>query len=550
MSVAESAEAAARPPRKRSITETLRGQLLSVGVLALVLLVLTIVDPAAWDGPWLWASVAVVVAATGLALLGQGPLYEATWLPVVVPAMDLLVIVLLLGDPEVPRIAAMLAVVPAFWLGFVGRRRGVAIAAIGGTATGVTMAFRIADSMGTTMTANAVGAVLVPLTLIAAAFFADAYTGRFDQQQLAILEREREKTELARQLAADGVLLDAIFETARVGLMLLDADGGVVRVNPTLSTHPALDGTSLEHVLDGATFLDLESRQPIPRGEMAFLRAARGESFDNSRFWITRPGNDMFAVTVSSRPLLVDGEFRGSIASVDDVTAYMRMLEDRDDFVALVSHELRTPLTSIAGYIELAMDEEMSDELRAWLKIVERNSTRLRTLVEDLLIVGEMSRGELHLEPADIDLRAVTEDAVATLAHRARNRGVELRLVDGPPVPLLADARRVSQVVENLISNGIKYTSDRGFVEVRVDLDGEDAVLRVVDDGPGVTEEEATRVFERFYRSSSARASGVQGAGLGLWICRMIVQAHGGAIAFDSEVGAGSVATVRLPAAV
>ena len=103
--------------------------------------------------------------------------------------------------------------------------------------------------------------------------------------------------------------------------------------------------------------------------------------------------------------------------------------------------------------------------------------------------------------------------------------------------------------LENLISNGIKYTSDAGFVEVRVDVEGTDARLQVADDGPGVAAEESARVFERFYRSSAARASGVQGAGLGLWICRMIVQAHGGSIAFDSVVGEGSVATVRLPSA-
>ncbi|ROR65027.1 sensor histidine kinase [Agrococcus jenensis] len=548
MSGTESLEARERPRGIAALTETLRGQLLSLAVLALVLIVLTAVAPGVWDRPWVWASVAAVAVATGLALLGQGPLYDARWMEVLVPAMDLLAIMLLLGDVGMPRIVAMLAVVPAFWLGFVGRRVGLVIVAAGGIAMGIAMALQISASTGTTTTANAVGAVLVPVALIAAAYFADSYTGRIDQQQLVLLEREREKTEMARQLAADGVLLDNIFDTARVGLMLLDADGGVVRINPTLTGHPALEGTDLEHVLDGASFLDLESRQPIPYGEMPFLRAARGESFDNSRFWIARPGHDMFAVTVSSRPLMVDGEFRGSIASVDDVTAYMRMLEDRDDFVALISHELRTPLTSIAGYIELAIDEEMSDELRSWLKIVERNSTRLRTLVEDLLIVGEMSRGELHLEPAETDLRSLAQDAVATLAHRARNRGVELRLVDGPPVPLVADARRVSQVVENLISNGIKYTSDDGFVEVRVGAEGADALLEVSDDGPGVAPDEAARVFERFYRSSAARASGVQGAGLGLWICRMIAQAHGGTIAFDSEVGAGSVASVRLPA--
>ncbi|GAA1425187.1 sensor histidine kinase [Agrococcus citreus] len=547
MTVTESSVAQERP--RRALTETLGGQLLSLGVLALVLLVLTIVAPAVWDGPWLWASVVVVAAATGLALLGQGPLYEANWLPVLVPAMDLLVIMLILGETDVPRIVAMLAVVPAFWLGFVGRRRGVVIAAVGGTAAGVQMALKIADTTGTTMAANAVGAVLVPLALIAAAFFADTYTGRFDRQQVILLEREREKTALAQQLAADGALLDAIFETARIGLMLLDPSGAIVRVNPTLSEHPALAGARIRDALGGATYLDLESRQPMPNEETPFARAARGESFDNLAFWIARPGHDMFAVTVSSRPLMVAGEFRGSITSIDDVTTYMRMLDDRDDFVALISHELRTPLTSISGYLELALDEEMPAEVHGWLNVVRRNSDRLRTLVEDLLIVGEMSRGELHLQPAEVDLRDVARDAVATLAHRAVRRGVELRLVDGPAAPIVADARRMSQVLENLISNGIKYTSDAGFVEVRVDVDGEDARLQVADDGPGVAAEESARVFERFYRSSAARASGVQGAGLGLWICRMIVQAHGGSIAFDSVVGEGSVATVRVPLA-
>ena len=547
MSATESLEARERL-RRLPLTETLMGQLLSVAVLALVLILLSVVDASVWDGPWLWAGVVVIAVATGLAMLSQGPLYDARWMEVLVPAMDLVVIMLLLEDPAVPRIVAMLAVVPAFWLGFVGRRRGVVIVAVGGAAMGIVMALRIADSTGTTMTANAVGAVLVPVALVAAAFFADGYTGRLETQQLTLLEREREKTAMASQHDADAALLETVFETARVGLLLLDPDGGVVRMNGVLAAHPALANASAATALSGARFLELESRRMIDKHENPFARAARGESFDNLPFWVQRPGEDLIAVTMSSRPLLVDGDFRGSIASIDDVTTYMRMVEDRDDFVALVSHELRTPLTSISGYVELMLDEDLPDAVRGWMDVVRRNSDRLRTLVEDLLIVGEMSRGELHLEPTETDLRSLAEDAVATLAHRARNRGVELRLVDGPAVPLVADARRVGQVVENLISNGIKYTSERGFVEVRVGAEGRDALLQVSDDGPGVPPDEAARVFERFYRSSAARASGLQGAGLGLWICRMIAQAHGGAIAFESEVGVGSVATVRLPA--
>lgn len=547
MSATETPETGERPHGIAALTETLRGQLLSVAVLSLVLIVLTVVAPGVWDEPWLWAAVAVVVAATGLAALGQGPLYDANWLPVLVPALDLLTIMLLLGDSAVPRIVAMLAVVPAFWLGFVGRRRGVVIVALGGAAMSAAMALHIGGSTGTTLTANAVGAVLVPLALVAAASFADSYTGRIDHQQLAILERERDKTAMARQLVADGALLETVFETARVGLLLLGPHGEVQRMNGTLAGHPALASTSAPAALAGASFLELESRQTIPKLESPFVRAARGESFDNLAFWVERPGEDLIAVTMSSRPLIVEGEFRGSIASIDDITRYMRMLEDRDDFVALVSHELRTPLTSISGYLELALDEELPADLRSWLEIVRRNTDRLRALVEDLLIVGEMSRGELHLHPHDVDVRQVAEQAVATLEHRARRRGVALRLADGPAAPVQADERRLAQVLENLISNGIKYTRDDGSVDVVVEVDGPDAVVRVVDDGPGIEAAEADRVFERFYRASSARASAVPGAGLGLWICRSIVHAHGGSIAFESEPGTGSAATVRLP---
>ena len=520
-------------------------QLVYAAVVVLVFAVFTLVHDDVWTHPSSWIAVGGIGVATVLSLVGR----ESQWRSIVVPAINLAAITVLIADAEVPRIIAMLAVVPAFWLGIAGRRMGIGLVVLVSIAAGGVMALRIPHSTGVTLTANAVGTVLVPLSLVGAAWFADQYARTIERQQRAILDRERDRAAIAKQRDADAQLLDAIFETARVGLLLLDSQGHVVRVNSTFSTHPSLAGDGVDAMLDGVRFLELDSRRAIPQERSPFLRAARGEAFDNVVCWISRPGHDLFAITMSSRPLMIDGEFRGSIASVDDVTAYMRMLEDRDDFVALVSHELRTPLTSIQGFLELALDEDLPESLRSWLSIVQRNADRLRALVEDLLIVGEMSRGELHLETQPADLRALAEDAVATLAHRARRRGVELRLVDGPGIGINADARRVTQVIENLISNGIKYTRDEGFVEVRIEADGADARLSVVDDGPGLAPAEAARVFERFYRSAEARASGVQGAGLGLWICRMIVHAHGGSMEFESEVGTGSTATFRLPRA-
>lgn len=542
--------APSRPAGERSPAAALqlgRVQVAYAGVALLVGVVSMLVHEKVWTHPATMMGAAAIVGATALAVFGERRRAWARWARIVVPTLDLLAITVFISEDDIPRIIAMLAVVPALWLGIAGRRAGIVVVVVAGAAAGSVMAMHLPGSSGVVLTANAVGAVLAPLALSAAAWFGHTFASTIERQQRALLQREREKLAIAKDRAADAALLDAIFETVRVGLLLLDADGRLVRANSALSGHAVLGGDDLRPLREQARFLELDSRREIPDAESPFLRAARGEAFDGLAFWVDRPEHDSIAVTMSSRPLLLDGEFRGSIASIDDVTAYMRMLEDRDDFVALVSHELRTPLTSIAGFLELALDEELPDSLRSWLSIVQRNSERLRALVEDLLIVGEMSRGDVHLASERVDLRALAEQAVATLAHRARRRGVSLRLADGAPVTIVADARRIEQVIENLISNGIKYTRDDGSVEVHVEAEGADALVRVVDDGPGVAPAEAERVFERFYRSSSARASGVQGAGLGLWICRMIVHAHGGSIDFASQVGRGSTASFRLP---
>ncbi|MBO1770325.1 ATP-binding protein [Agrococcus sp. TF02-05] len=514
---------------------------------ATVLLVMGIADPRVWSSPWAWTAVGILTIATIIALIATRLPGQPGWPRFVVPMLDLVASAVLLVDASAPRTLALLAVLPAFWIGIVAGRRGIAIVAGVSAVIAAILGVHLAGTTGTLLTANAVGTVLIPASLLAAAWSAHYYSRLLGRQQRALLERERERTEIARKAAADATLIDAVFETARIGLMLLDPEGRIERVNPTLREHPAIAGESVATMLDGVRFLEIDTRRRIRHSRTPFVRAARGEAFDNVDCWISRPGHDLVAIRLSSRPITIDGEFRGSIASIDDVTAYMRMLEDRDDFVALVSHELRTPLTSIAGYLEIALDEELPDDLRSWLETAQRNSNRLRALVEDLLVVGEMSRGEVQLQSTEVDLRALAIDAVALLEHRARRKRVSLRLVDGPAVVVEGDTRRLSQVIENLVSNGIKYTHDDGDVEVRVEIDGLDAVVSVRDDGPGVRPDEVARVFERFYRSSSARESQLPGAGLGLWICRMIVHAHGGSIDFSSELGVGSVASFRLP---
>jgi signal transduction histidine kinase len=221
----------------------------------------------------------------------------------------------------------------------------------------------------------------------------------------------------------------------------------------------------------------------------------------------------------------------------------------KDEFVALISHDLRTPLTSIMGYLELAMDDEtLGEEPRTYLDVVQRNSERLLRLVNDLLFVARLEAGELDLHSTDVDLAACVRQAVEEARPRAAGKGVELGCEVQSVADVRADRGRMFQLLDNLISNAIKFTPEGGRVEVR--LLQRDARLRieVSDTGIGIAEDELGRLFERFFRASTATDRHIPGTGLGLYIACAIVEAHGGQIDVESTPGEGTTFCVELPA--
>jgi signal transduction histidine kinase/uncharacterized membrane protein (UPF0136 family) len=222
----------------------------------------------------------------------------------------------------------------------------------------------------------------------------------------------------------------------------------------------------------------------------------------------------------------------------------------KDEFVALVSHELRTPLTSITGYLELVQeDESLSDESRRFLDVVDRNSKRLLRLVGDLLFVAQIESGRLALELGEANVRVLAEESVEVMRPVAEGGAVDLRL-DAAPVPMLrGDPARLGQLLDNLVSNAVKFTPPGGRVVVALGASGDDVVLAVSDTGMGVPAAEQKRLFDRFFRASSAQERAIEGTGLGLTIARAIVDAHGGSIAFTSVEGEGTTFRVRLPLA-
>jgi signal transduction histidine kinase len=221
----------------------------------------------------------------------------------------------------------------------------------------------------------------------------------------------------------------------------------------------------------------------------------------------------------------------------------------KDEFFALVSHELRTPLTSIIGYLELVLDDEetLSDDARRFLEVVERNAKRLLRLVGDMLFVAQVEAGRLSLESTAVDFDKIAAEAVEAARPAAERAGVALSLSGEHVRPLLGDRDRFGQMIDNLISNALKFTPDGGRVDVTLTDRGDHACLEVADTGMGIPDAEQQRLFERFFRASSATSRAVPGAGLGLTIVKTIVEAHGGTVGLTSTEHEGTTVRVELP---
>lgn len=220
-------------------------------------------------------------------------------------------------------------------------------------------------------------------------------------------------------------------------------------------------------------------------------------------------------------------------------------LRTRDEVLAVVSHDLRNPLNTIITSAALLGMDLPEEKKAVQVQVIRRVAARMGRLVGDLLDASAIESGSLSLELRQTDVRELLTGICATFAERARNGGRTLttRIADDLPV-IRIDAFRIEQVVANLLDNGLKFTDEGDTVTVRADVDGPALVIGVEDTGRGIPQQDLERIFERFWHTLRANRDGT---GLGLFISRAIVQAHGGELTATSERGSGSTFVIRLP---
>jgi PAS domain S-box-containing protein len=345
-----------------------------------------------------------------------------------------------------------------------------------------------------------------------------------------------------------------LLEAAPDAMVIVDAQGRIVLVNAQVEelfgyARGDLIGEPVERLVPDR-FAGLHMAF---RGGYAAEPRRRPMGLAGDLFARRQDGTE-FPVEISLAPLETEDGLLIS-AAVRDISERRRTQAEadrvKDEFFATVSHELRTPLTSMLGYSELMADlEDLSPQGRRFLQVISRSAERELRLVDDLLTLVAIEDSGLSMRPLVLDLETVVRDAVAAARVRAVEVDIDLRLeIPGFPVQVNVDRDRIGQALDNLLSNALKFTPSGGDVLVRLRTRGRAAEIDIVDSGSGVRESDADRIFERLYRSDSAIAQQVPGAGLGLTIALAIAEAHDGSLGLVRSDASGATFRMALPLA-
>ncbi|MBI5142582.1 MAG: PAS domain S-box protein [Nitrospirae bacterium] len=336
--------------------------------------------------------------------------------------------------------------------------------------------------------------------------------------------------------------LRIILENMPESLLIIDHDGVVTLANPAAMDYfgsSTLKGHPVAEIVRSPEFFALmdDVRRSLQPGEREI-----GLNHNDER---------MAAAKVS--PFFhTSGEPHAYVAVFHDITRLKKLEQSRRDFVANVSHEIRTPVAAISGFADTLLDGALDDRENAvrFLRIVKTNSERINNLVEDLLTISTIERGEIGLKIAPVELGRVTDGVFAALECKAAGKGIELASdIADDAREVAADEFRLAQILTNLVENGIKFTTNGG-VTVSSRRGHGAIVIAVTDTGMGISPRHLPRLGERFYRVDESRSRELGGTGLGLAIVKHLVRAHGWNMRIASEEGRGTRVEVTIPAAV
>jgi two-component system phosphate regulon sensor histidine kinase PhoR len=388
-------------------------------------------------------------------------------------------------------------------------------------------------------------------------------TEKFQATQVASNAPDEQSSQ---EIFALGKLFEATMSGMREGLLVVDKDMRVVASN------------AAAHQLFNLSRGKLESQRLTeltrnPAIYSAFLDALQGTERSGLKVETHGPERLVFDLRVvplgsaNGRAAGRNSAAQGALGVFIDVTRIERLEHVRQEFLSNVSHELRTPLTAILAFVETLETSDVEDEesVRRFLAIIRKNATRMQDLIDDILELSAIEAGNVQVRAEPVELAPIVTDVIASLATKAAPGGIVVSNTIPRDTMVFADARRLEQMLTNLVENAIKFNRENGTVTVKFengsreeakgrhdpDTRASEAPLRdkiiVEDTGEGIPAQHLERLFERFYRVDRARSRAMGGTGLGLAIVKHLARAHGGEVTVRSELGQGSTFTIELP---
>ncbi len=372
---------------------------------------------------------------------------------------------------------------------------------------------------------------------------------------------------LASNLLSEKVKSDIILNSVEDGVVMIDAQGVIQLFNPAstrVTGWMAGEAVGLDYKLvlklaDDKNVSYTEEQHPFSR-----VLLSKTSVRDTAANLISKEGK-LIAIDISASPLLApDTSVQGSVGIFRDVTEQRREEKQRADFISTASHEMRTPVAAIEGYLALALNDKVAKvdiKAKGFLEKAHESTERLGKLFQDLLTSAKAEDGRLSSHPVAIEMGEYLEKLTEDLRFVAEKKGLGLEFVIGaatgdnfadaskvvkPLYYVVADADRLREVITNLFDNAVKYT-ETGKISIGLTGDNKVVQFRIKDTGPGIPGEDQPHLFQKFYRVDNSATRTIGGTGLGLFICKKIVELYDGRIWVESIVGIGSTFFINLP---
>lgn len=385
-----------------------------------------------------------------------------------------------------------------------------------------------------------------------------AETNQFlEQTKIALVNALEDFASEKRLVEQEKKKIDAVVASIGDAVFVTDVSGHIILMNPIAERfcgYPASEALGHHYSRIFRFALEANPQTQFPDFVAEVVRTGQIRELSGHAILIKRDGSQ-FAVSDSAAPILdQQGNVLGCVVVVRDFTRERALEQAKDDFLSVAAHQLRTPLGALRWGMELLLSGDMgplSGKGRESVEQYHDNILRMIGLVNDLLDVSRIDQGRIRDNPTPVQIEELVNKQIKLVEGQAQEKGVAITFL--PPAAklpqIMVDSARLGQVIENLLSNSIKYNKPQGKVEIKLGTEGDFIKLQVADTGVGIPKDAIPKMFGKFFRAENAVLSATEGTGLGLFVAKSYLEHWGGSISVESELGQGTTFTVMIPRA-